>query len=249
MYPLLLFILNQSDTANRDQITGMLIDIESYIFRRAICGLTPKNYNNIFIQIIRDLLKLGFSRENLQRSFCQLGGEATLWPDERRFSQAWMARGVYNGIKPVSRLVVVLRAVEDALRTNKTETILIHSPLTVEHVMPQDWVDNWPLSDGTFAKAAGERILANEIIPEADERDRLIHSFGNLTLLTQPLNSSVSNSNYSVKCQEICKQSSLALNRYFQDVSSWDVDKIRERGQRLLEIARQIWPYPVNVPL
>jgi hypothetical protein len=28
-------------------------DIMSYLVRRAICGLTPKNYNNIFLQLLK----------------------------------------------------------------------------------------------------------------------------------------------------------------------------------------------------
>jgi hypothetical protein len=47
----------------------------------------------------------------------------------------------------------------------------------IEHVMPRKWVANWPLVEG---------------ITEND-RDRLIHTLGNLTLLTGKLNSMVSN--------------------------------------------------------
>jgi hypothetical protein len=70
-----------------------------------------------------------------------------------------------------------------------------------------------------------------------------MHSFGNLTLLTQPLNAAVSNGAYVVKRPEILKQSALALNRYFQDVQTWDESQIENRGKILFEAARAIWPH------
>ncbi len=56
----------------------------------------------------------------------------------------------------------------------------------------------------------------------------------------------ISKSPLAVKRPEICKQSALALSRYFQDVETWDVEQIRDRGQMLLDVAKRIWPYPSN---
>jgi len=246
IFPLLLFLLTHPEGKSAE-IGGMLIDLESYLFRRLICGLTPKNYNRIFLQVIRELRDTGLSRENLQQSLLKMRGDAGLWPDDRRFNERWMNRQVYAEIKPPRRLTVILRAIEDALHAEKNEDISIKSPLTVEHIMPQDWVKSWPLSDGAFAKDWLARMLGHENNPEADERDALKHTFGNLTLLTQPLNSAVSNASYDVKRPEICKQSALALNRYFQNVEVWNAEQIRFRAQKLLEVAKRIWPYPGDV--
>jgi hypothetical protein len=242
IYPLLLFILIHSRQANLE-VPGMFTDLESYLFRRLVCGLTTKNYNRVFLQLIRDLNARGVSREVLRASLRGLTGDASVWPDDERFAQSWTNRSVYTEIKPAQRLVVILRAVEDQLHSEKSERISIHSPLTLEHVMPQEWYTKWPLWDGTHAKPWYTRMLKGEKNPEAEERERLLHTFGNLTLLTHPLNSSVGNGNWETKRPEICKQSALALNRYFQDAAVWDSEQILERGRWLLQTASRVWPY------
>jgi hypothetical protein len=68
-----------------------------------------------------------------------------------------------------------------------------------------------------------------------------------LTLLTQPLNSSVSNSAFLIKKPEILKNSALALNRYFQDKEIWDEASISARGEELFAHAVAKWPYPTSV--
>jgi hypothetical protein len=78
-------------------------------------------------------------------------------------------------------------------------------------------------------------------------RSILLHSLGNLTLLTQPLNSGISNGPFHAKRPEITKQSLLILNSYFQrfsDNDTWDEDKILERGKLLAEMAIKVWGYP-----
>ncbi len=75
-------------------------------------------------------------------------------------------------------------------------------------------------------------------------RNRLLHTFGNLTLLTQPLNSKVSNGPYTTKKPEITRQSTLLLNAYFQDHEVWDEEAILQRGRVLCDVALQAWPRP-----
>jgi uncharacterized protein with ParB-like and HNH nuclease domain len=243
VYPLLLYILTHPDASKQD-VSGMLLDLESYLFRRLICGLTAKNYNRIFLQMVRELRTKGLCRENLQKSLLSMSGEAGVWPDNRMFGEIWINRHIYIELKPAQRIVVIMKAIEDALRKAKSEEITIHSALTVEHILPQNWEKTWPLTDGTYAKDRFSRIVEGLQNPEADQRDSLLHTFGNLTLLTHPLNSAVSNGRWEEKGPEICKQSALALNRTFQDYPNWNVEEIRNRSRWLFDIAKGIWSYP-----
>jgi hypothetical protein len=77
-----------------------------------------------------------------------------------------------------------------------------------------------------------------------ERRRHLIHSFGNLTLLTQALNSAVSNGPFPDKRAAVVRQSGLQLNAYFQDVEGWDEEAILHRGRRLFDKARSLWPHP-----
>src|SRR5258708_23747235 len=104
----------------------------------------------------------------------------------------------------------MMRAVEAFQNNEKGENIHILGNLTIEHVMPQSWEENWPLPFDTDPITA--RI----------ERDTLLHTFGNLTLLTQKLNTSVSNGSYVDKRPAIALQSKLGLNTHFQTCMTWD---------------------------
>ncbi len=77
-----------------------------------------------------------------------------------------------------------------------------------------------------------------------ERRDRLIHTFGNLTLLTHSLNSDVQDGPFKAKRPEITKQSLLLLNAYFQDTESWDEGTITTRGRHLFARARELWSRP-----
>ena len=118
------------------------------------------------------------------------------------------------------------------------------NPLSVEHIMPQRGAEtDWPglalNEDGTLDFEALFR------------RDQLIDSVGNLTLLTQRLNSSVSNGPFQDKRREIALQSRLQLNSYFQKIAdkpNWDEAAILERADTLFTLAVKAWPYPRVAP-
>jgi len=68
--------------------------------------------------------------------------------------------------------------------------------------MPQAWKpEKWPIDDASDAARASRNLL--------------LHTLGNLTLLTQPMNSSVSCGPFKEKRPEIT-QSLLTLNAYFE---------------------------------
>ncbi len=97
-------------------------------------------------------------------------------------------------------------------------------------------------------------LLRTTRLKKKADRWNSLNSFGNLTLLTQALNSSVSNGPFHSytnekgkriegKRQAICKQSYLKLNTYFQDFAGieWDDAQILKRGRILFEKAKILW--------
>lgn len=89
-------------------------------------------------------------------------------------------------------------------------------------------------------------------------RDLTIHEFGNLTLLTQPLNSSVSNGPFLDRVNEAGQrvdgkrsklgQSALLMNTYFnrQSLEKWDEDAITARAGALFDAAVLVWGRPTS---
>jgi hypothetical protein len=75
------------------------------------------------------------------------------------------------------RVRIVLEAIEDDLRDARSEDqFVVRNKLEVEHVLPQSWSAHWPLPPAVDP-------LQGQL-----DRDRLKHTFGNLTLATSSLN-------------------------------------------------------------
>lgn len=238
--PLILYLCGEADLDEASLAEALQI-LESFLIRRAVCCLTTKNYNRLFLQLVEGLRGKSDVVETLRTALLQGTGDAVVWPDDLNFKQAWLNRPLYNDLTS-SRVQFILRQIELAKRTAKNEDIHIRSMLTVEHIMPRAWEKNWPMSDGTFAKNSIDRLLQNEPNVDAENRDRLVNTIGNLTLLTQPLNSALQNGGWSEKKPEIMKQSSLAMNRELVDATSWSDAAILERGNALYLVASAIWP-------
>jgi uncharacterized protein with ParB-like and HNH nuclease domain len=242
VYPVLLLLLvGGKDRVVAGDLDGIVIDLESYLVRRMVCDLGTKNYNRFFLSMLQKLRGSSdpISRTTIQQILLAPDGSAGEWPDDKKFAKAWLEKPLYETLKPM-RCAMLLEAVDLAMRTSKQEAVTINGKLTVEHVLPRQWAPPaWPeppADSGNDDETAIER------------RGRLLHSFGNLTLLTQELNSSVSNGPFTAKRPEIALQSGLRLNTYFQDATTWDEAEIAKRGEKLLEHAKRIWPRPQATP-
>ena len=231
--PLIFYFLEHHD-AESPEMEQILGDLESYVVRRFVCGLTTKSYNRIFTT--RLLAELAKERRSdaaaLREKLSNLTGDSQLWPSDAAFEQGWCYRGLYQG-KNTSKVRAILEALELGRRTTKQELLPLPDGLTVEHVMPQKWETNWTIAD----KSA--EALAN--------RKRLLHSIGNLTLVTSSFNSALSNEAFAVKRPEIVTTSLLMLNTYFQqfaDQDIWDEAKIVDRAEAMFPLAKAVWARP-----
>jgi hypothetical protein len=86
----------------------------------------------------------------------------------------------------------------------------------------------------------------NAAYPPQEKRDQLVHTIGNLTLLTQALNSTVSNGPFPQKCAAIGQNSNLRINAPFRGaaIKAWNEKSIVQRSEALFDRAKTIWPYP-----
>ena len=255
IYPLVLRIWAEDELMEKDKIKclEMLLIL---IVRRAICNLTPKNYNKFFIYVLRHLETNGFSPEILSSYLTNQTGDSSRFPTDKEFKQAWLEKPVYSNLSS-QRVRTVLESIELKKRNHFQETDKLAENLTVEHILPQSWYENWPLPSGEYATLDdlyGTNYylyrrygVSDSKYEEIEERKRLLQTFGNLTLLTQHLNSSISCGPYSEKRQALDDQSLLLLNREIVKFENWGENQIEERGKNLFEDALQLWPYPIDV--
>lgn len=239
--PLIVYLATEADIEN--DLARALELLQSYILRRDICGLTTKNYNRFFVGLISHLRAADGNKVNEMFAYLSSRQSDTdRWPDDSEWGKAWMGRDQYKGARQ-PRLRFLFESIELAKRTAMNEDIEIKSELTVEHILPQRWQDNWPIRGFEYLD---EEDLNRDLdyLEKHTARELAINKIGNLTLLTGPLNTSVSNGSYSVKMPAVRSHSSLALNRELNNFNEWDETSISERGRSLFNSACQIWKGP-----
>lgn len=244
VYPLLLHLLDTGFTDAQWSLTS--VTLESYLLRRAVTNMTTKNYNRVFLTLTRTLRREGTSPDNIRKYLSGLGGESSEWPRDLVLGAAWQTQHAYSTLQN-PKIVHILRCLSDTYLSSRSEEISITSPLTIEHILPQNWLDNWPLSDGSKGMTSQELLDAKDNDPRAlatKRRNALLQTFGNLTVLTQALNSSVSNSPWSAKKPALLSVSLLPINQQLQAANTWDEQAIEQRSKELFERVIKIWPGP-----
>ncbi len=235
VYPFLLGLYEANgDEAER---VGILEDLESFLVRRMVCGLSTKSYTRLFLDLIAALRRDGgYVRANVQRFLREQEGEAVRWPTDFDFEQAWISQPLYRSISR-GRLRMILQVLDSQLHGSKTEKYQLQGKSTVEHLLPQHWEKYWPLSviEGESEEERTERTA---------RRNHMLQTIGNLTFLTKSLNPAVSNGPFAEKKSQIAKHSPLNLNRFLHDVDEWDEDAILARSRHLFKEASQVWARP-----
>lgn len=245
--PLILYVEgdDQISIENKNKIYQYL---DSYLTRRLLCGYTIKNYNKVFIDYLKFLTQHKDADE-FKQMLLEKTSDTNVWPRDNMLHEKILNRPIYIDEKSRS-IVNILLEIEISTRGSKQEKVaFINDGLTIEHLLPQNWFENWPLDD-EFITEEDFNIAIHAVMTESDEngkyhkiinRNRMLHTLGNLTLLTNALNPSVSNSSYDIKKQEITKHSTLLLNSYYMDRSTWDENEISIRGKYLYNQIKNIW--------
>lgn len=208
--------------------------LESYLVRRMLCRLTGKSYNQIFLALLAEVkTRKGTADDVFVEFFQRQGGESRSWPTDAEVRNSLLSTPLYTALSR-SRVRLVLEALEQGMRTDLSESAQADSVLTIEHILPQDWKEHWP--------------LAADVDPEvgALTRDKIKHTLGNLTLVTGKLNSMESNGPWTEKKKALREHSVLRLNWRLlkDDAAVWDERSIAARSAELAEIVLQLWPGP-----
>lgn len=238
-HPLVLFLAEHAK--DEETLKQCLEHIESYIVRRDICRLTTKNYNNVFIDVMKNInLDCGDLTSEVARVLLLGTSDTNLGPTDGLFLSKWEMEKQYRTGRQ-KRLVYILSKIEIALASKFSETFRVEGALTVEHIMPRSWQEHWPLD--VESDPNDELDIARNAATL--QREEKINSFGNLTLLTRKLNSRVSNGPFGEKLDDILSHSRLTLNLELQQNSEWNEERIADRSRAHGTIATKIWKRPV----
>jgi len=223
VYPLILFIYGK--ISDREVLKEMLRIIESYIARRQVCKLTSKNYNNVFIKIIKDLEDIGeVSPEALETILSEFTEDGNRKPNDTEFVRSFAEQPISN--KNANEVLFCIALYQVNTVMNDVQSLSSGS-YSVEHMMPQKWEENW------FVDGMDENAKL--------ERNRKIRTLGNLTLVTQPLNSSMKNGPWIQKQDSLKNHSMLKLTTDYTDQPDWNESEIDARANDLASVALNIW--------
>lgn len=219
---LLLFRSPEITLARRRRALRIL---ESWLTRRALMRLTAKNYNRQVPRLIAKIkTDLPHADDILLDALSGGEGEISRWPSDNELAEFLRTRDVYGTVSQ-PRLIMALAAVEASLYSNQTDVPELADRLSLEHLIPQSWEEHWPLTDDD-----GQPLEGDELELALERRWSRTHRIGNLTIVTSPLNSSLSNSAWETKCKALNLKSKLLLNARLADRDRWDEDAIDEHG-------------------
>jgi hypothetical protein len=243
-YPLLLTLLDAKiDDALWAEMSRI---IESYLLRRAVGAMNTKNYNRVFLSLTKTLRRDGITAENLAKQLATQSGESVEWPSDAEFRDAWISKPAYE--LGNAKLVHIFARLNETFLSSKSESLAFETKPSVEHILPQEWRDHWSLPDGSKGMDILEMLQAQEDDPQAVAtltRGTAVQTMGNLTILTQALNSSQSNSAWPDKRPELMKHSLLSINQDLHDIADWDEAAIKARSEMLFQRALKLWSrYP-----
>lgn len=223
-YPFLLGLYDDYNSARltRDDFIAILRLVESYVFRRSICGIPTNSLNKTFAQLMRGVDKQRY-RESVESAFLSMESYRR-FPRDVEFISAFVAKDIYN----LRVRNYLLRKLENSGHSKEPVAV---EEYTIEHVMPQN-----------------EHLNARWRAELGDDWQQIhatyLHTIGNLTLTGY--NAELSDRPFSEKrtMPGGFDKSPLYLNASIAHLEHWGQEQITQRAQILAERAVSIWALP-----
>ena len=227
LVPYTLYLLkNVSDKTERNAMFGY---IESYVMRRQICKSDNKNFSDLFAEnlINNQVLTLEELKDYIENKD---ESQALALPRDRKLSSAF-----HTSQLPNKKSLAILYLMETALRAGKPHATKLDTfdKYSLEHLMPKQWEKNWPLApDG-----------------DVNQRNSMLLTLGNMSMLPAKLNTQISNSGWADKKKG--KGNNRGLEYYAAGIVTlehvldrpvWNEEAISERADWLAAKAIEIWP-------
>lgn len=226
LIPYVLYILkNVSNDNNRNELFDFL---ETYIMRRIVVHANTKNYNQLFTDrlINNEILSKAKFLEFLEGQ----ADKVNFMPSDDELKNGFESSYLIN-----KQAAGILYFIESKIRNRNLQStqLLGINKYSLEHLMPKKWENNW-----------GKLSSQEENI----SRNRKLLTLGNLTIITQSLNSSIRDANWTIKRKGKADNNGLetysagleTISNYLQ-LDQWDEQKIEQRAEFLYEKAKEIW--------
>jgi uncharacterized protein with ParB-like and HNH nuclease domain len=226
LIPYVLYVLkNVSKDNDRDELFDFL---ETYIMRRMVVHANTKNYNQLFTDrlINNEILSKSKFLEFLEGQ----ADKVNFMPSDDELKIGFESSYLIN-----KQSAGILYFIESKIRNRQLQStqLLGINKYSLEHLMPKKWENNWG------------KLSSQE---DKIKRNRKLLTLGNLTIITQALNSTIRDANWTIKLKG--KADKKGLNTYsagLETISSyltlddWNERTIEERAEFLYKKAKEIW--------
>lgn len=217
------FLLNcYDDYSNQiisaDEFYEVLKTIENFSIRRFVCNVPTNQLNKIFPSLYGQVQDKPGSFVSRVKSVLQTKG----YPRDVEFKSRLQDVKLYGSGDRAVKAKLILETIEESYQHKEQVSM---DDFSIEHIMPQTLTEDWQTYLGD------DWELTHEL---------LLHTIGNLTLTKY--NSELSNLDFNSK-KQLLQESHLEMNKYFQNVSEWKKEDIKQRSEHLAELALKIWPY------
>lgn len=222
IYPLLLELYSDysNGVLSKQDFIPIIYLTESYICRRAVCGLGTNSLNKVFPFVTKKINKDQYL-ESIKAHFLSLETTKGKFPKDSEFKKLFITIDFYSFKKNEYFF--------ERLENFDTKEPVNTKECTTEHIMPQTLTEEWK-------RDLGENFQAIH--------DKYLHTIGNLT--KTGYNQEYSNNSFQKKrdMEKGFKQSPLRLNQSLKDLESFGEEEIEKRANDLADWALKIWTYP-----
>ncbi|MFP6158392.1 DUF262 domain-containing protein [Helicobacter pylori] len=220
VYPLLLELYSdyKDGVLSKQDFIPIIYLTESYICRRAVCGIPSNGLNKFFASFTKKIQKDEYLK-SIEKYFGSLT-ENRRFPNNDEFKKLFITIDFYSFKKKEYFF--------ERLENFDTKEPVNTKECTIEHIMPQTLTKEWE-------RDLGENFQAIH--------DKYLHTIGNLTLTGY--NQEYSNKSFQEKrdMEKGFKQSPLRLNQNLKG-ESFGEKEIEKRANDLADWALKIWTYP-----
>ncbi|MFE6735222.1 DUF262 domain-containing protein [Microbacterium sp. NPDC057650] len=220
--------------------TRFLDILESWFVRRALVKASSKGSNRFVVDLLVHLSEQSSEEvaDALQGFLVANESSGGYWPGDDQVREALTGATAYWTYVR-ARLRMVLEALEDDKRGYPDGRRLAMGPIvrgraTIEHLMPQEWRKHWDADLDEEQQAL---------------RRRAVQQQGNLTIVTQALNSRVSNGSWEKKREHFLHSDDVLITKEALAIAGdgeWSEVTIEARTAQMIEQITRLWPVPAG---
>lgn len=221
-----LYSLVQQNSIMMEQFNDIMRMTNTYLIRRALCGLDTSDITRLFPSLLNDILNdcaNDYSKivDSFKRNLVNKNkGNSMEMPDDAKLYDSIINANMYN-------LRLTVRMFFDKLELSDNPAPVDLSALSIEHLMPQTPTPEWYTALGIDE----ETYLRN------------LHRLGNLTLAAKPDNSKMQNKVWQYKNTILSSTAHLKINEALLKKEKWTIKDIDVRTKELIKQIQKLYPY------